>query len=271
MYCWVNGKFLKDRDVKISPFDYGYLYGFNAFEIFRTYYGKVVFFQEHFNRLIESLTAFQIQIPYTILQLEQAIEELTKMDETDAVIYLYVSAGKDFFHRKPNCKPNVLILRSPLGEKRKGEVTIQWNQLPWTLKDSIGRLNGLKLLIPYERYVNEIYCTDQDIIVGSIFSTIFWAKNGILYTPRIKEDCCDIMRKWVMMTAKQLGIKVIEDNFTKKDLEGAYECFFTNSIEGIVPISNVNDKRFLGKEGPIFELIYHAYLEEIFQLKRGDG
>lgn len=272
MFCWINGEFLKDTNLKISPFDYGYLYGINTFEIFRTYYGKVLFFQEHFNRLIETLTAFQVQMPYTILQLQQAIEELTKMDETDAIIHLNVSAGKDFFHRRPNRKPNVMILRSPLGKKRKGEVAVQWEQLSWPLKDSIGRFHGQKLLIPYERYENKIYFNDKDILIGGTYSTFFWAKNNTIYTPRIKEDdYCDITRKWVLITAKQLGIKVIEDIFTKKDLEDAYECFFTNSIEGIVPISKVNDKRFLGKEGPIYEVIYHAYLEEIFQLIQGDG
>lgn len=264
MFCWVDGKFLKEKDLKISPFNYGFLYGYNVFEVFRTYQGKVVFFQEHFQHLIESLMNLLLEMPYTIHQLEQAIEKLTQMDENDAIVHLVVSSGKDVYNHSKS-KPKVFILRSPLIKKRKNKTIFMWKRLPPELKESFGQ----KLLMPYEMWENNIYYSDKDIVVSSIHSTIFWGKNGILYTPRIREDSYwDITRKWVILTAKQLGIKVIEDIYIRSELEDAYECFLTNPIDGIVPISQVDDMKFLGKEGPIYEQIHHAYLEEIFQLSK---
>lgn len=271
MFCWIDGKFLKDSNLKITPFDFGFMYGYHAFEIFRTYKGKVVFFQEHFYRLVESLMNFQIKMPYTIQQLEQVIEELTKMDETDAIVHLYVTAGQNFFNRKSHYKPKVLILRSLLSKKRIEEISLEYHRLTWELNSSISRFHGQKLFIPHEIDGKYIYYNEKDIIIGGTYSTIFWAKNGILYTPRIQEDSyCDIMRKWVIITAKQLGIKVIEEVFIRKDLENAYECFVTNAIDGVVPVSQIQESKFLGKEGPIYEQIHHAYLEEIFQMIQGD-
>lgn len=267
MFCWVDGKFLKERDLKISPFNYGFLYGYNVFEVFRTYQGKVVFFQEHFQHLIESLMNLHMEMPYTILQLKQAIEKLTEMDENDAIVHLVVSSGKDVYNQKSKSKPKVMILRSPLMNKRKNETVFKWKRLPAELKESFGQ----KLITPYEMWENTIYYTDKDIVVGSIHSTIFWGKNDILYTPRVREDCYwDITRKWVILTAKQLGIRVIEDKFIRSELEDAYECFISNSIDGIIPISQMEDMKLLGKEGPIYERIHHAYLEEIFRVIQGD-
>lgn len=268
MLCWIDGKFLKARDLKINPFDYGLLYGYNIFEIFRTYKGKVVFFQEHFNRLTESLMNFQITMPYSIDQIKEAIEQLTKKDKSDAVVHLCVLAGENFIIRKKHYKPKVLILRSPLNKKDKNDIRLTWCRYPWMYDDSNVKFHGQKLWIPHENLdVGAIYYTEKDIIVGGIYSTIFWAKNGILYTPRMKEDnYCDITRKWVLITARQLGLKTIEDVFVRYELDEAYECFLTNSVDGIVPISQINDKKFLGKEGPVYELLHHAYLEEIFQI-----
>ena len=41
MLCWMNGEFVRAEDLKISPFDHGFLYGVGFFETFRTYEGSV--------------------------------------------------------------------------------------------------------------------------------------------------------------------------------------------------------------------------------------
>ena len=51
MWCWMNGEFIRAEDLKISPFDHGFLYGAGFFETFRTYDGNVFLFQEHMDRL----------------------------------------------------------------------------------------------------------------------------------------------------------------------------------------------------------------------------
>ena len=64
-----------------------------------------------------------------------------------------------------------------------------------------------------------------------------------------------ITRQWVINTAKQMGYRVVEDLFIKKDLEDAYECFVTNSVEELVPISNIGKFSFWG----VMELFINVY------------
>ena len=40
MWCWMNGEFMQAEELKISPFDHGFLYGAGFFETFRTYGGQ---------------------------------------------------------------------------------------------------------------------------------------------------------------------------------------------------------------------------------------
>ena len=44
MLCWMNGEFVRADDLKISPFDHGFLYGV-GFETFRTYGGSYFYFK----------------------------------------------------------------------------------------------------------------------------------------------------------------------------------------------------------------------------------
>ena len=43
MYCFMNGEYMPAEELRISPFDHGFLYGLGFFETFRTYEGKPLF------------------------------------------------------------------------------------------------------------------------------------------------------------------------------------------------------------------------------------
>ena len=43
MWCFHNGDYVKEEELRISPLDHGYLYGLGVFETLRTYDGVPVF------------------------------------------------------------------------------------------------------------------------------------------------------------------------------------------------------------------------------------
>ena len=55
MICYMNGEFVEQEALRISPFDHGFLYGLGFFETFRTYDGNVPFIEMHYERLLRSL------------------------------------------------------------------------------------------------------------------------------------------------------------------------------------------------------------------------
>lgn len=270
MYCWVDGKVIKAGNLKVTPLDYGYLYGYQGIEIFRTYSGKAVFFQEQYNRLIEALANVDVPMPYTADKLESAIYEISNMEKADAIIHLFVVAKGNFFARR--ITPRVMILRCPLEERKELPVNANWIKRPKLIANIMGAFNGQKMFIPQEIYSKGIFYNENDLVMSGRYSTIFWVKNGILYTPIINEDeYCDIMRKWVKIVAITLRIPLKEVEVSREELLLADECFYTNTIEGVVPIERINGEqtRFAGVDGLIFRTIYNAYMGEVSRKLQG--
>ncbi|RKQ14717.1 aminotransferase class IV [Ureibacillus endophyticus] len=282
MLCWFNGNFIDEKELFISPFDHGYLHGIGFYERFRTYNGQVLLLEERFNRLCNALNNFRIPMPYTIRDIQNVIKELwLAASREDSIFRVNVSAGETDDTLAPKYKnPNVIIYRIPLIERTRGlEKDAMWLK---TTRNSpehsvryISHNFGNNILASFEvqnlETTEGLLLNSKGHIAEGITSNIFWSRDDILYTPSLTTGIIPgITRQWVIHTAKRLGYRVIEDIFFQHELLHAYECFVTNSIEELVPISNIGRTRFLGEEGPIYKRLHQAYIEEIIQLmKRG--
>lgn len=274
MILWMDGQFIEEeQDIKISPFDHGYLYGLNFFKTFRTYKGKVVLFQEHYSQLISTLNEYRIKMPYTVIELMEVIEEITnKANGQDGMIRLNISAGnqsKTLQLQPKYNKPNVIIFYESLAERKRGLVKSgKWLK---TKKDPAKYNNKYlgSLEVDNIEKVEGFFTTPKGYIADGIHSNIFWVKDQILYTPDsilgIEEG---VIRQWVIQTAKIFGYRVVEGLFFPKELENAFECFITNSVDEIVPISNIGRAKFLGENGPLYQQLHQAYIDEILKTIR---
>ena len=91
--------------------------------------------------------------------------------------------------------------------------------------------------------------TNNNIIEG-IMSNVFGVKKGELYTPEI--SMCGvkgIMREQVIKAAKQVDIAVHQTKMDLDDLYQSEECFLSNSLIGIWPVRQLEDRSF--NVGPI--------------------
>ena len=79
MWCWMNGEFLRAEELKISPFDHGFLYGAGFFETFRTYGGNVFLYDKHMDRLHTALTEYRITMPYDETEILAAVRKLDQL------------------------------------------------------------------------------------------------------------------------------------------------------------------------------------------------
>ena len=122
MLCWMNGRYIDEKELRVSPFDHGFLYGLGFFETFRTYEGKAVYLKQHLHRLLEALNEYRIAFSYNIQDLEQAIETLNAEDGEDGYFRLNVSAGVHPIGLSPTeyPMPNVILFRKALQKGTRG-------------------------------------------------------------------------------------------------------------------------------------------------------
>lgn len=275
MLCWMNGHYIEEQEMKISPFDHGFLYGLGFFETFRTYEGKAIFLQEHLNRLLEALKEYRITFPYTLTELEQIIHQLNAQDGQEGYFRLNVSAGPHSIGLAPTeyVTPTVIVFRKPLQVPKRGtEKQAVWLKTARNSPEQEIRYKShhygnnvrARLELPNLAEFEGFFTTAQGIVAEGITSNIFWVKDGILYTPSIETGILPgITRKVILDLAQRLKIPVREGVFIKQELEMADECFVTTSVQELVPISCIGQTQLAGNQGRFYGKLHNFYLQNI--------
>lgn len=282
MLCWMNGEFIRAEDLKISPFDHGFLYGAGFFETFRTYEGHVFLFKEHMTRLKEALTEFKIKMPYSDKEILNVIEVLNAdANEADGYFRVNVSAGVHDIGLAPNAyeTPNVIVFRKELPIVVRGTEKIGvWlettrNQPESTVRQkSHNYLNNVRgrLELPSLKDYEGLFITTDGFVAEGVTSNVFWMKNDELFTPSIETGILPgTTRAIVMELAMKLGIVVNEGFYTKDHVEVADELFVTNAVQELVPIKQLFEKRYPGAHGEIYNELHELYTESVRKMKEG--
>ncbi|MGE7912422.1 aminodeoxychorismate lyase [Lysinibacillus xylanilyticus] len=278
MLCWMNGDYLAAQDLRVSPFDHGFLYGLGFFETFRTYKGQVFCWEEHMERLQIALSQYRIHMPYTEEDLLNVVQRLNEQDDgQDGYFRINVSAGEHNIGLQPTeyRQPNVIVFRKELHDAPRGmEKNAQWLVTPRNTPEKGLRVKshhyGNNVLgrfeMPSLAQQEGFFLTEDGFVAEGVTSNIFWVKGDILYTPSLETGILPgIIRAWVIERAQSLGVKVKEGFFTKEDVEQSSECFITNSIQELVPILKIESKQLLGNKGPVYSRLHEAFVDEVEQ------
>lgn len=283
MICWMNGQYVEAKDLAISPFDHGFLYGLGFFETMRTYKGVPVFLKEHYQRLCEALNMYNIDMPYTVKEIEDIMCELNERNGgDDGYFRIDVSAGVHDLGLAPThyAEPTIIIFRKELAKVARGTekeavfLTTVRNH-PETAYRTKSHHYGNNVLarmeLPNLAQYEGLFLTKEGYMAEGITSNVFWVHKAILYTPAIETGILPgITRAIVLRLAEQLGIETRIGFFEQADLQHAQECFVTTSIQELVPIKNIHQKTYAGADGVIYTRLHQAYCALIDEMvKRG--
>src|SRR5512146_2803651 len=113
MKIYIDGKYLDEKQAKISVFDHGLLYGDGVFEGIRAYNGRVFRLKEHIDRLFHSAKAILLELPLTHAEFMRATIQACRENRIrDGYIRLVVTRGVGTLGLNPyRCKkPSVIII-----------------------------------------------------------------------------------------------------------------------------------------------------------------
>ncbi|MEI4771491.1 aminodeoxychorismate lyase [Psychrobacillus sp. FJAT-51614] len=271
MDAWKDGQYYRADELTISPYDHGFLYGLGFFETFRTYNGQVFLWEEHWSRLSSALEDFRITMPFENDIIIQAVEALTAENNgADGYFRLNVSAGVHDIGLQPNSyeRSTVILFRKPLHNVPRGtEKSAVWLQTVRNSPESGIRhkshhyANNIhaRFEVPSLASIEGIFLNSEGFIAEGITSNLFWVKDGKLYTPSLETGIlAGVTRDWIIKNSPI----VVEEGLYKEDtLNEADEVFITNAVQEIVPIKNLNEKHFLGNQGPVYATLHDMYVE----------
>ena len=266
MKIFIDGKYLSERDAKVSVFDHGLLYGDGIFEGIRIYNGRVFKLKEHIDRLFYSAKAILLEIPMSHAELMKATVETCRKNKLRAgYIRLLVTRGVGNLGLNPrSCKrPSIIIIAdkiqvypAELYARGMDIVTVPTvRNLHSAVNPAIKSLNYLNNILAKIEANNAgveeaVMLNAEGFVAECTADNLFILKNGEVFTPPNSAGALyGITRQTVIDLAQASGLKVSEPNLTRYDLFNADECFLTGTGAEIMPVVKI-DGRIIGTGKP---------------------
>jgi len=240
----------------------GFLYGDSVFETLKIVNNKILFFEDHYFRLMASMRILRMEIPmnFTMENIENQILSLAKVNncENAARVRMTVYRNDGGYYLPTDNTVSYLISISPTKnslyciDKTVYEVELYKDfyiskQLISTIKSTNKAIYITGSIYANENgYDNCLLLNENKNIIEALNGNLFMLINNKLITPPISEGCLNgIMRKQILALAKKMeNIEVIEAVISPFDLQKADELFITNVISGIQPITTYRKKTF---------------------------
>ena len=257
---YINGKFYKRKDAKISVFDSSTMLGDGIWDSLRYQNNNFIFLKEHLDRLYKDAKLIDLKIHLTRKKLSEALIKTIKINKmkTDVHLRIIVSRGiKSTPYQSPKVtisKPTIIIIpeykKPDINVYKKGLklVTVKTIRGPINVQNpqinSLSKLNCILACIEAnKKNADEALMFDINGNVATNNSThFFFVKNNTVFTSTGKYCVTGITRQKIIDLCKKNKIKVKEKNFKLKEVLNADEAFCTGSFAGVVPVNQINKK-----------------------------
>lgn len=269
---YLNGQYLPLCDAKISVMDRGFLFGDGIYEVIPSYSGKMFHFQDHMERLENSLASIRLPNPHDRAQWLEILTPLLDKN-LDQSIYLQITRGvaskRD--HAFPeNITPTVFAMCSnivPFESLNSGVKALSVDDSRWELcnvKATTLLANILLRQQAVEQGCAEAILVKDGYVTEGAASNIFAVVDGILITPPIgREILPGITRNVILELARENNIPYSEGIISLDALKTASEIWLTSSTREIVPVVQLDNEAIAnGKPGPIWRTmnqLFQAY------------
>ncbi len=269
---------LQDSDTNLLDQNRGFLYGDGVFETLKIVGGKILFFEDHYFRLMAAMRIVRMEIPmnFTLEYLEEQVLSLVEKNkiEQSARARITVYRNNGGFYLPTNNTVSFLIQTSAIENpvysisEKEYEVDLYKDfyipkQLLSTLKTTNKMIHVTGSIYAKENDLdNCILLNDSKNVVEALQGNLFMRMRNTLITPPISEGCLNgIMRKQILSFAKKETIlEVVEQVISPFDLQKADELFVTNVIRGIQPITKYRKKEFEQDTAKVLNTILKQHL-----------
>ena len=256
-WTYLNKDFITREEVKISPFDRGFLFGDGVYEVIPIYERKAFLLEEHIARLGRSLVLTGIKRPKKWNKIPEIIDNLVERNLFDnQSVYLQITRGEDSVRNHipdPKVEPTLFITSSDLkvnpyrlNPEKKGLAVKILEDPRWDRCD-IKAVTLLSNVIAMREANIEgkdgvIFCNKGKITEGASSNVFAVFDNLVVTSPESNQILSGITRKHVLSLLSAKGIKVLEKDINLVDLYKAEEVWMTSSTQEIQPVRKIDEK-----------------------------
>ncbi len=281
---WMDGKFVNWNDANVHILTHTLHYGLAAFEGIRCYRcadGRSAIFRlpEHTERLFNSAKIGLMEIPFSVDTINRATADTMKMNGLkEGYIRPLVYLGYGSMGLFPKNNPVRVAIAAWKWGAYLGEEGLRNGIRVKVSSYARNHVNsGMSKAKLAGNYINSILAKKEVVASGfdeallldtegyvseASGENIFMVKDGVLKTTSLTSILNGITRDSVIRIAKDRGIEVREERFTRDELYTADEAFFTGTAAEITPIREI-DLRTIGKgkPGPVTKEIQTVFFD----------
>jgi len=283
---WIDGKLVAFDDAKVHVLTHALHYGIGVFEgirAYRTADGRSAVFRlrEHLQRLYDSAHVVLMEVPVPLEQLERACLEVLRANRL-AEGYL---------------RPLAFFGAGSMGIGATNPVQVMVAAWPWAaylgdeglkrgIRAKVSSFTRLHVNVSMVRakvsgqYVNSFLANREAALAGyeeailldtegyvaeGSGENIFIVKGGVLQTPPLSSPVlAGITRDSVLRLARDLGVPVREEKFTRDAMYLADELFMTGTAAEVTPVREVDNRRIgKGEPGPVTRKLQEAFFKAV--------
>ena len=283
-FIWFDGKIVHSNEANVHVLTHTLHYGLGVFEGVRAYETsegtKIFRLNDHTERLFSSAHSVDLEIPYSIDEINKAQVEIVKINKLkeayirpmcfygsgslglradDLKVHTIVAAWEWPSYMAPEVFEKGIKVKISSYKRERGnlvsrsKVNGNYVKSMMALKEALKEGYDEALLLDTENYISE----------GS-GENLFAVKNEELFTPSLDASLDGITRKAIISLAEELGIKVNVKDLSESDITSSDELFFTGTAAEVVPITQVNNLKIgSGKRGKVTEVLQKNYFDQV--------
>ncbi len=284
----MDGSFVDWADANVHVLTHSLHYGLAAFEGLRCYKGKsgsaIFRLQEHVDRLFESAHIGMMTIPYDRKQVAEAIVETVRVNKLEACyirplvyigygamgvypgdnpIKLAIAAWKWGAYLGDDALANGMRARVSSFTRHHVNVSMTRGKISGYYVNSILAKREAKV----DGYDEAILLDPEGYVSEGTGENIFIVRKGRIKTTPLTSILEGITRNSVIDLAREQGVAVTEERFTRDEMYIAEEVFVTGTAAELTPVREIDNRRIgTGKPGPITL----ALQKRFFSIVRGE-
>ncbi|MDG1398019.1 MAG: aminotransferase class IV [Polaribacter sp.] len=254
----INGELLFEQNIKLSTENRGFKYGDAIFETIKVSNNRIIFWEDHYFRLMASMRMLRMKIPmeFTLEFLQKEILK-TVAAQDNAVSYrvrlnIYRKDGGLYTPKTNEIDYLIDVKKNIYITKEVYKVDIfkdfySYSGLLSTIKTNNRMVNTLASIYAKENDLdNCVLINEKKGAVEVANGNIFILKGNTIKTPALTEGCIKgiIRKKVIEIITKNPEYNLEETNISPFEIQKADEVFITNAIMGVQPVTNYKKKQF---------------------------
>ncbi|CAL2095867.1 Aminodeoxychorismate lyase [Tenacibaculum sp. 190524A02b] len=254
-----NGEIVSSKELQISHENRAFKYGDGIFETIKVQNNKVVFFEDHYFRLMASMRMLRMKIPmkFTLEFLEEEIVKTIASNTSNNGVFrvkLTVFRKDGGLYKPETNEIDYLIDVKPIEIVEKETYRLDlykdfynYSGLLSTVKTTNRMLNTLASIFADENdFDNCILLNERKGVAEVTNGNIFIIKGNTIKTPALSEGCIKgiIRKKVIDIVSKHPDFEIEETTISPFELQKADEVFITNAVVGIQSVTHYRKKEF---------------------------